>query len=474
MAYDSQSDRVILFGGWVPDVRQVAIDLNETWSYDYANNTWKNMSPPLAPPARSGHALVYDSQSDRSILFGGADGGYLSDTWEYDYNLNIWTQMKPSIFPSERCRHDMIYDSKSDRLVLFGGFSPGNPDELNDTWTYDFNNDTWTEMLPTIRPEGRESHALSYDSRMDRIILFGGWIPEQGYDDTWTYDLKNNTWTNITSSTRPSSRGGHALAYDSESDRTILFGGNSDDVWALELVPDSVPVVLATSPSDSAMYVPLDASITVKFDKAMDKSPTEGAITISPSVAWSATWKDNDTLVTFTPSEHMRASSRYSVTISKAAESADGTNMASMYPFFFTTTASPAVILSTDPADGAKDVDRNAKITITFSEPMDQLSTESAISISPGSITARSWGKENRAITLTISLEDGKRYTVTVSDSAKSASGHQLVARYQFSFVVKNGTEALDATTLMVILTTIALNAIVFTVMYLRKKKMER
>jgi hypothetical protein len=34
-----------------------------------------------------------------------------------------------------------------------------------------------------------------------------------------------NTWTNMNPSTHPGARSGHAMAYDSESDRVILFGG---------------------------------------------------------------------------------------------------------------------------------------------------------------------------------------------------------------------------------------------------------
>src|SRR5437660_1798272 len=36
--------------------------------------------------------MVYDSQSDRVVLFGGSLGAtFLADTWEYDFNANSWT-----------------------------------------------------------------------------------------------------------------------------------------------------------------------------------------------------------------------------------------------------------------------------------------------------------------------------------------------------------------------------------------------
>jgi len=36
-----------------------------------SNNTWKDMNPGNYPRARYGHVMAYDSQSDRVILFGG-------------------------------------------------------------------------------------------------------------------------------------------------------------------------------------------------------------------------------------------------------------------------------------------------------------------------------------------------------------------------------------------------------------------
>src|SRR5262249_42650455 len=44
---------------------------------------WEQVDP--KPPARTSHALAYDSARSRTVLFGGYDGGrYLSDTWEWD------------------------------------------------------------------------------------------------------------------------------------------------------------------------------------------------------------------------------------------------------------------------------------------------------------------------------------------------------------------------------------------------------
>jgi len=255
MAYDSESDRIVLFGG------ERAILFGDTWSYDFNTNTWTNLNPPESPSPRSGHAMAYDSRSDRIILFGGAtQGGFLGDTWAYDLGTNTWTNLTSSVGPSARILHAMAFDDPSGRLILFGGYTR----ELqwsNETWSYDFNTNTWTNLNPPESPSPRTSHAMAYDSESDRIILFGGLVLFGGYvqesdNQTWAFDFDTVAWTQMHPATSPPSRAGHAMAYDSESDRIILFGGVGKDLaklagtWSYRFpgpLPVSFPWVLLFS-----------------------------------------------------------------------------------------------------------------------------------------------------------------------------------------------------------------------------------
>jgi uncharacterized protein YbdZ (MbtH family) len=162
--------------------------------------------------------------------------------------------MKPSTHPSSHS-FGLVYDSRSDRVIYFGGFPGfvGSETGWSETWAYDYNTNHWTNMSPSSSPEARYWYAFSYDSQSDRVILFSGFIITEtqrhiALNDTWAYDHDNNVWTDMKPSTAPLGRSGHALAYDSKSDRLILFGGFSpyfnrdrDDVWAyeLEFEPDS-------------------------------------------------------------------------------------------------------------------------------------------------------------------------------------------------------------------------------------------
>ena len=88
------------------------------------------------PSARNAHAMAYDTESNRIVLFGGADRYSfcgLSDTWTYDVATNSWQDMNPAPAPPGRCCAGMAYDSKADRIIMFGGAAPGASDAPNHT-----------------------------------------------------------------------------------------------------------------------------------------------------------------------------------------------------------------------------------------------------------------------------------------------------------------------------------------------------
>jgi hypothetical protein len=233
IVYDSGSDRIIMFGGW----RSIFGDpaYSDTWEYDFNVNTWVHTSPAIAPSNHSCHAIAYDAESDRTILFSGhRRGGSTTleswqETWAYDCDSNTWTNRSPSNMPSPRIASTMAYDSESDVIVLFGGLCDGGQFN-NETWVYDYNEDTWTNMDPPVGPSRRAAVAMAYDSQHDRVIMYGGggydvW-PMNTYTGTWAYDYNSNTWTEMNSADHPSSIG--MMVYDEESEVCVFFGGALD------------------------------------------------------------------------------------------------------------------------------------------------------------------------------------------------------------------------------------------------------
>jgi hypothetical protein len=255
MTYDSESKRVILYGGQTGDYRLESSYNGETWAYDVAANRWTQMKPSSGPTCRAAIELAYDAESDRVILYGGASGANtatwgLADTWAYDYNTNTWEEMAKG--PAKHLGDRLAYDTESDRIILFGGYNMAGF-FYNDTWAYDFDSDTWTEMKPSTSPPGRNYHAMAYDARADRVLVWGSDSDTPVDKSIWSYDFNTNTWQEMKpgEGAYPVSRDYPVMAYDVESDRTILYGGIplGDETWAYayktntwtKLEPSTVP-----------------------------------------------------------------------------------------------------------------------------------------------------------------------------------------------------------------------------------------
>jgi N-acetylneuraminic acid mutarotase len=239
MVYDTQNDRSILFGGLLSLTSQMASD--STWTYDYNTNNWTDVSPAFAPSPRLGSYMTYDSESDRVILFGGVSlspsSMVYNDTWAYDLDSNSWEEMSPSSAPNARYGASITYDTESDRVLIFGG----NPDATttsntySDTWAYDYNTDRWIELSPVIHPSDRYTGKMIFDSESNKTVLFGGYPFASSKDSTWLFDYEDNNWTQANPTPHPNGRFRHQIVYDSESDSVIMFGGMTGD-WFSEQV----------------------------------------------------------------------------------------------------------------------------------------------------------------------------------------------------------------------------------------------
>jgi N-acetylneuraminic acid mutarotase len=231
MAYIGD-DQVLLFGGY-----DIGGYDDETWVYDLSEDTWTQMFPTGNPGIRRWHAMAYIGE-DKVLLFGGSDTHLNDETWIYDLSEDTWTQILPTTSPSPRWDHDMAYVG-DDQVVLFGGYDNVGPTS-NETWVYDLSDSAWTLMTPATGPSARELHAMSYIGG-DQVLLFGGDDGAFWADDTWVYDLSANTWTQMIPPASPSERHSHAMA-SLGGDQALLFGGycavplgNSDETWTYDL-----------------------------------------------------------------------------------------------------------------------------------------------------------------------------------------------------------------------------------------------
>ena len=292
MAYDAQSDRVILFGGLTEFVEV----LGETWAYDFDTNTWTVMNPTTEPSARSSHAMAYDAGADRVILFGGVQnvGGTfveVNDTWAYDFNTNTWTNRNPAVAPSPRLGHRMAYDAQSDRTILLGGHRGRDPSAVffQDTWSYNFNANLWSERAPATHPEGGNHGGLVYHEISDQVIHFGGYEATGSKGYTWAYDVDTNRWTDLRPITAPTPRFLVGIAYDAESIRVVLFGGTagSAETWVLQVEANEwTRLDLTSAPSGRNGH-------RMAYDRQSDRIILFGGGDGLPGTVNSETWSFN-------------------------------------------------------------------------------------------------------------------------------------------------------------------------------------
>jgi hypothetical protein len=215
---------------------QIELDLN-------MSGKWEKMSPLDQPDGRRGHVTSSIYGTDKVLLFGGYNGGYYDDTWVYDLSDDQWTNMGvASDHPSARHSFAMAFISETYKIILFGGTSLSGLD--NETWMYDLTNNTWLRLKPLNSPSAREYHELEPVYNDDKVVLFGGFDGTDYLDDTWVYDLSDNEWVKMIPTEKPSPRKGHEMATIYGSDEMVFFGGNEsglftvDDTWTYDVGSD--------------------------------------------------------------------------------------------------------------------------------------------------------------------------------------------------------------------------------------------
>src|SRR5262249_2677397 len=93
-AYDSQRNRMVIFGGQVGNF--TSCSYNDTYALDLDTMKWKQLDDGAhkAPETRILAHLTYDAEGDRYLLFGGhADIAAMNDLWAFDPNTNAWSKV---------------------------------------------------------------------------------------------------------------------------------------------------------------------------------------------------------------------------------------------------------------------------------------------------------------------------------------------------------------------------------------------
>jgi Leucine-rich repeat (LRR) protein len=186
LVYDRVAKVAILYGGLEED--------RGTWAFDFQKKKWHNLKPKTSPSPLFLHSMVYDSANRVTLLFGGQTGGYdsgktLNETWAYHHASNTWEKRHPRHSPPPRAQAQACYDSVNGVMILFGGHANVYPRRTEgrfytDTWVYDYKADTWTEMKPKVYPPGSALRFMAFDPVNNVAVNVTG---DSAKKQTWVY-----------------------------------------------------------------------------------------------------------------------------------------------------------------------------------------------------------------------------------------------------------------------------------------------
>jgi hypothetical protein len=151
------------------------------WRYD--NGAWSVItSTTSSPPARTLAAMTYDSDQNRLLLFGGRDasGRILDDFWIFDLNTAQWSQITDPAGPPARMAHTLTYDPDTGEVILVGGVVKGGLIPSSQVWHY-HDQTGWLEIEQQTPLPPWAYHQVVYDQANHRLILVAA-------GEVWKYE----------------------------------------------------------------------------------------------------------------------------------------------------------------------------------------------------------------------------------------------------------------------------------------------
>jgi hypothetical protein len=147
--YDGVRQQMIIFGGidHLPQLDGSVLNA-ETWALHLEGiPVWFQLPFSGGSPSfREGHSAVYDSANQRMALFGGDtqfDPSPVANSEFWSLRLDstpTWVSLPPTSGspPPARYGHTAVYDSGSQRMVIYGGYDSSGFPTFPDTWIGDF------------------------------------------------------------------------------------------------------------------------------------------------------------------------------------------------------------------------------------------------------------------------------------------------------------------------------------------------
>ncbi|MBT6489030.1 MAG: hypothetical protein HOK97_04660, partial [Deltaproteobacteria bacterium] len=255
--FDESSGRVILFGGVTTKEDQSDnISLNDTWAYDTSTQDWTQLTTDTAPSPRHAGTMRINPSTKKMFLFGGetkaGDGTttitFQDDLWIFDPQTTNWEEVSQTNTPGAVGSFGMVYNSERERLVLFGGrtgfgsMTATGPSSIvrDQQWEFNPASNTWQQVAAEGSPTGKCSFGMVYVPSSKEIITYGGQSLATVLGETTDYKAATNRWVQraTTANVPPSDRRGNAMVEITNTNDLFLFGGYTWDIPLVDGVPD--------------------------------------------------------------------------------------------------------------------------------------------------------------------------------------------------------------------------------------------
>jgi hypothetical protein len=254
-----------------------------------------------------------------------------------------WTDSSTGL-PSQRFTGISSVDLNNDGLndLLLSSYNAGSGVGLR---AYRNNNNaaSWTSISANLPDSGDylDIAGGDFDGDGNQDIVSGGVYGTKGIKlylgdgtGTWVESVQG------LSSTRE--RVGVDVGdFNSDGNLDLVFGRYDNagvEVWENLPGDSGPPVVISTDPENSDSDIILDTVITITFSRAMDRTPTENALSISPGTITQRQWDSSGKQLRLSVDFEKKTS--YTVFISNDAKDTQGTNLANSHTFTFTTGSS--------------------------------------------------------------------------------------------------------------------------------------
>lgn len=201
------------------------------------------------------------------------------------------------------------------------------------------------------------------------------------------------------------------------------------------------PEVLTYSPSGTLPYSK-SLSVVISFSEPMEEAITEKAFSMQgdQNISGYFHWKENDTILTFTPSTYLNKGVLYIIKLSKEAEDKAGNDLieALSFKFSFSTELDKPYLTAHYPGYDQFGISKTTNIILTFSEAMDKNSLIKGVTFSPSFQYYLIMTNANKTAIFKplYQFNYAQKYTVKITTEVQDTNGNPLLEDYQFPFTI--------------------------------------